>query len=317
MNILQKFIANSLHTNKTIGIGINDDRFAQQNIHSAIEKIVKKTSSKVVVVGTSNTIQSYRNNGFIENNRVKCVAIHDPCSFLIDHLFIDQTLPSSDPDFVQFNAIVRGGLSSTPFLTKLRACLLDEERSTFEGESSSTQITNGRTYRLALLETSKGHQFFYGGVGIDEVNSYLDKFHMIQQAILLFKSLGIKPKIGILSGGRLGDIGRDSWIDQTIADAEKLCSQLQQMYPLYSIKHYQVLIEQAMMEQVNLLIAPEGIAGNLIYRTLVHLGNGRSYGALYLSQYNKYEKIIIDCSRVAPEFEVEGSLYFALGLLPK
>ena len=137
---------------------------------------------------------------------------------------------------------------------------------------------------------------------------------MIEKAIQLFKSLQITPKIGILSGGRLGDIGRDSWIDQNIIDAETLTTQLQQKYPKYQITHYQVMIEQAMQDEVNLLIAPEGIAGNLIYRTLVHLGGGKSYGALYLSHYNTSKKIIIDCSRVAPEFEIEGALYFGLGL---
>ena len=85
------------------------------------------------------------------------------------------------------------------------------------------------------------------------------------------------------------------------------------LYPEISVKHYQILIEQAISDDANLILAPEGIAGNLIYRTLVHLGNGRSYGALYLKSYNR-NKIIIDCSRVAPKFEIEGAFYFALGI---
>ena len=81
------------------------------------------------------------------------------------------------------------------------------------------------------------------------------------------------------------------------------------------LTHHQILIEQAIADRANVIIAPEGIAGNLIYRTLIHLGAGRSYGAVYLLFYNNHDrKIIIDCSRVAPLFEIEGSFYLALGL---
>lgn len=317
MSILQKFIVNSLLTNKKIGIGINEDGLAQQSIHNAIAKVIAKTTCKIVVVGTPSAVKTFKDQGLSENDRIECIAVHEPSSFLIDGLFQDQNSLPLGASMIHLDAIIRGGLSSAPFLQYLRNHSVSRVRSSFKGDSLSVNAIIGKTYRLALLETSNGHQFFYGGVGIDEVNSYLDKFQMIKQAIQLFESLQIIPKIGILSGGRLGDVGRDPWIDQTIADAEKLCSQLQQLYPQYQTKHYQVMIEQAMKEQVNLLIAPEGIAGNLIYRTLVHLGKGRSYGALFLSHYNKNQKIIIDCSRVAPEFEIEGSLYFGLGLESK
>ena len=104
----------------------------------------------------------------------------------------------------------------------------------------------------------------------------------MEDAIQFFAALEITPKIAILSGGRLGDIGRDAWIDQTIQEAEELTTQTLAKYPEVAIKHYQIMIEDAIQDEVNMILAPEGIAGNLIYRTLIHLGLGKLYGALYL-----------------------------------
>ncbi len=313
MNILQTFIDNSNQTLQVIGIGINGDSQGQRTIHDAIKKVITTTKSKIIVVGTQTAIDRYKKSGYIENDQVECISTPEPSRYLIESLFDFQNATSIQEETIRCDAIIRGGLSSAKFLQILRNTQKDYEKR--ENLCSPQNKNNSeKTYRLALLETAQGHQFFYGGVGIDEVNSFTDKKHMIEQAIQLFKALKLTPNIGILSGGRLGDIGRDPWIDQTIEEAEELTQQLQHNFPHYQVKHYQVMIEQAMQEKVNLLIAPEGIAGNLIYRTLVHLGNGRSYGALYLTHYNLFKKKIIDCSRVAPEFEIEGSLYFGLGL---
>jgi len=137
---------------------------------------------------------------------------------------------------------------------------------------------------------------------------------LVENTIRFFQKLKITPKIAILSGGRIGDGGRDPWIDQTIQEAEQLVPLIQKQFPDVFIKHYQITIEEAIQERVNFILAPEGIAGNLIYRTLVHLGNGKSYGAIYLTHFNHLGKIIIDTSRVAPDFEIEGAIYLALGM---
>ncbi|MFX1345221.1 MAG: phosphotransacetylase, partial [Promethearchaeota archaeon] len=60
----------------------------------------------------------------------------------------------------------------------------------------------------------------------------------------------------------------------------------------------------------NIIIAPDGISGNLIYRTLVHLGGGKAYGAIYMN----LEKVIIDTSRVGELSEIQGALLLALSL---
>ena len=53
-------------------------------------------------------------------------------------------------------------------------------------------------------------------MGIDECNDIDSKISFVKKAVIQLQSLNIKPKISILSGGRLGDIGRDPKVDKTI-----------------------------------------------------------------------------------------------------
>jgi predicted methyltransferase MtxX (methanogen marker protein 4) len=160
------------------------------------------------------------------------------------------------------------------------------------------------------LETYDGFQFFYAPVGIDECNSKLYKIDFIPHAIKIFDLLKIEPKISILSGGRIGDKGRDSSVDNSINDAEDIVKFFHEHQPNLKISHDEILIEKAILNKSNLIIAPNGISGNLIYRTLVHLGGGKAYGAIYLD----LEKPIIDTSRVGSETEISGALILALAL---
>ena len=85
---------------------------------------------------------------------------------------------------------------------------------------------------------------------------------------------------------------------------------MKKKYPNIHITHDEILIENAIANKSNLIIAPDGISGNLIYRTLVHLGGGKAYGAIYMG----LEKIIIDTSRVGGLSEIQGALILALAL---
>ena len=74
--------------------------------------------------------------------------------------------------------------------------------------------------RLALLETNLGHQFFFGPVGIDECCNLNSKKVFIRKALKELSALNIEPRISILSGGRLGDIGRNVAIDKNMKENE-------------------------------------------------------------------------------------------------
>ncbi len=62
-------------------------------------------------------------------------------------------------------------------------------------------------------------------------------------------------------------------------------------------RHYEILIEDAIAE-CGLIIAPDGITGNLIFRTLLFVGKGASHGAPVVN----IPGIFVDTSRVNPDY---------------
>jgi putative methanogen marker protein 4 len=139
--------------------------------------------------------------------------------------------------------------------------------------------------RIVLLEIRSGRKFFLAPVGIDEGWTISQKLSLIKQGREIAEKFGLSDMVGIVSGGRLNDIGRNPVVDRSLADAELIAS-------LSHARHYEILIEDAVQE-CGLIIAPDGITGNLIFRTLVFIGNGVSHGAPVLN----INKIFVDTSR--------------------
>ncbi len=297
MSILSNFIQNTKNKNKFIGIGLDSEITSAKRIIYVSEKLTQESANKVLLVGKKNSFKNVLISEKLLNRNIFYKEVVNPSNFLIDNLINSKNVEVQPGIIIKLSGIIRGNLSSNIFLKEIK--LIQK---------------NDQINRLALLETSEQHQFFYIGVGIDEINSFDRKKQFIIQSMSFLKKIGISPKIGILSGGRVDDIGRDSNIDKNIINAKKLAEFFNIQYPKIQIKHYEILIEEAIKDKVNLLIAPEGISGNLIYRTLVHLGSGKSYGAIYLTIHENFNKVIIDCSRDAPDFEYRGSFYFCLGL---
>lgn len=166
------------------------------------------------------------------------------------------------------------------------------------------------------METFKQYQFFFAPVGIDEAANFERKKSLILQSAELMEKLAILPNMVILSGGRNSDLGRDKDVDKTIKEAELLVDFFKKEGPKhYSVSYGQILIEKAIENKANLILAPDSISGNLIYRTLVHLGQGKAYGALFVNMFLKFRLVLVDCSRDGEESEVYGSLIQAAGFL--
>ncbi len=161
-----------------------------------------------------------------------------------------------------------------------------------------------KIHRLALLTTADGTPFFLAPVGIDEGTTLKDKVDFICKGVEHINRLGTVPKVAIISGGRLEDFGRDKYVDKTLADAVFLVSRAKDMG--IDAKHYGILVEDAIKE-ANFLLAPDGVSGNLIFRTLVFLGGGDGIGAPVLM-----EKVFIDTSRVGGHFTQSIMLASAL-----
>jgi putative methanogen marker protein 4 len=173
----------------------------------------------------------------------------------------------------RIDAAVRGTLSATKTLSHLRSVF---------GLPS--------LQRLALLTTADGTPFFLAPVGIDEGNSRDDKIELICKSVSYIAKFGIRVKVAVLSGGRFEDAGRSALVDQSLADGEFTAGKLRELG--IDAKHYGILIEDA-IKDANFVVAPDGIAGNLIFRTLTFLGGGNGFGAPVLM-----EPVFVDTSRV-------------------
>ena len=171
----------------------------------------------------------------------------------------------------EVDAAIRGSLSASIILNILK-------------EKYQSKI-----YRASLLETN-GQKFLFAPVGIDEGDMLEEKIKIIDLSAEFLSKLGIEPKIAVLSGGRSQDAGRSQKIDDSIAEGEHVTRAAKSKY---SAKHYFILIEDAIKDNVNFILAPDGISGNLIFRTLVFLGSGKSHGAVTLG----INEIFIDTSR--------------------
>jgi putative methanogen marker protein 4 len=144
--------------------------------------------------------------------------------------------------------------------------------------------------RAALLETPDGHRFFLAPVGVDEGWTVSEKVALACKARTLAEKLGLPAKIGVLSGGRLGDVGRHPLVDRSLADAELVAR-------LARGVHCEILIEDAIRD-CGVLIAPDGVSGNFIFRTLTFLGSGHGHGAPVLN----IGKIFVDTSRATSNY---------------
>jgi predicted methyltransferase MtxX (methanogen marker protein 4) len=309
MTLLNHFITAAEKHRCVVGIGLPDDLEQIRRIIRSSINVILHSKAVIIFVTTPEILQKLREITQQSLEILDYVAQPNPVKFLLGQLLRPTGFESyRGVQYPGLDAVIRGGLSASAFIKALR------QIDNFIPKDLLPDNYPSLPYRLALLETAGGHQFFYAPIGIDEANTYRDKRELIELAIKFFTKMQFPPAIGILSGGRKSDIGRDAWVDTNIEEAENLVSKLQRDHPNIPINHFQILIENAIADDVNLLMAPEGIAGNLVYRTLIHLGSGKSYGALYLTQYLYLDKIIVDTSRVAPEFEIEGALYFAIGL---
>jgi putative methanogen marker protein 4 len=155
--------------------------------------------------------------------------------------------------------------------------------------------------RIALLETVHGKKFLLTPVGVDEGWTVAEKLELIQKGRIIAKKIGLPEKTGVLSGGRLGDIGRHPQVDISMAEAELVAR-------LGNATHCEILIEDA-IETCGLIIAPDGISGNLVFRTLTFLGGGHAHGAPVVN----ISRIFVDSSRASLNYA--NALLLAVSLL--
>ena len=196
----------------------------------------------------------------------------------------------------EIDAVIRGSLKASKVIKAIK-------------EFKSDKTINRTTYINTEDDEnfSKDYEFLLAPVGIDEGKNIEEKIILAVQAANFIQYLGKKPKIAILAEGRKDDLGRSERIDESLISSDELTNRLIETFKEldnfdndsdeisrnYSIKNYYILLEQAIEDGYNILLAHDGIFGNIMFRTLVLLDKWPSYGAVTLG----IEEIFIDTSR--------------------
>ena len=183
-----------------------------------------------------------------------------------------------DKDIVQavlddkIHGVVRGSLPASNIMKELKAVYPNITRATY---------VNGDEYEFLLTP-----------VGIDEGETVEDRLDIVKNCIDFLKRLGKTPKIAVLAEGRKDDFGRGPEVSQSITDSEKLTELIKENTD-EEVENYYILVEEAIKDGCNVIVAPNGRVGNIIFRTLVLLNSWPSYGAITFGM----DKIYIDTSR--------------------
>jgi len=273
MDALLEIIEIRALTNRAqVAMGIRDPNF---KVLESAWKAQEKGYAQVILVGNKKEIDKI-------GTELEVIDTKDPEKVIVE-LLISRKI----------DAAIRGTAESSGTLAHLKEAL--EKKS---------------ICRLALLLTAAGKPFFLAPVGIDEGNTIADKIHMITLGSKHISRLGINPVIGVLSGGRIEDIGRNILVDRTLADGELVANRAMKLG--MNAKHYTILIEDAIKES-NFIVAPDGISGNLIFRTVAFLGGGDGLGAPVLMD----DYVFVDTSRAGGHFTKAIMLASALSHLNK
>ena len=172
----------------------------------------------------------------------------------------------------KIDGVVRGSLPASNIMKELKENYPKISRATY---------VNGDEYEFLLTP-----------VGIDEGETVEERFEIVTHCIDFLKKLGKKPKIAILAEGREDDFGRGDEVSKSITESKKLTRLIEEKTS-EEVKNYFILVEKAIKDDCNIIIAPNGRVGNIIFRTLVLLNSWPSYGAVTFGM----DKIYIDTSR--------------------
>ena len=172
----------------------------------------------------------------------------------------------------KIDAVIRGSLPASNIMQELKEHYPNLSRATYINDNEN--------------------EILLSPVGIDEGKNVEERFEIVKNCIEFYKKVDKKPKIAVLAEGREDDFGRGSEVSNSIKESKKL-TKLIENNTSEDVKNYFILIEKAINDNRNIIIAPNGRVGNIIFRTLVLLNSWPSYGAITFGIDNIY----IDTSR--------------------
>jgi predicted methyltransferase MtxX (methanogen marker protein 4) len=189
-------------------------------------------------------------------------------------------------DGQRYDAVVRGTLPANDVIPRLL---------------EQASITSAR--RAALVHIGVEDAFLLAPVGIDEGDDAAARWQLLQDASELAMSLGSKARVAVMSKGREEDAGRGVGIARSIRECHELRDRALERG--YEAECVGILLERA-VGTANVVIAPDGVAGNLVFRSLHYVAGNESWGALAMGLL---PLVYVDTSRGKDDFI--GAIRFA------
>jgi putative methanogen marker protein 4 len=159
--------------------------------------------------------------------------------------------------------------------------------------------------RVALLADRMRKPFLLAPVGIDDGRTMEERLGLARQTQSYFSELGWRLTVGVLSKGRAEDAHRGEDIKSSLEEGELIARELADAG--VDASHYTILIERAVAEK-DMVLAPDGVAGNLIFRTLHLVGGCEAYGAPVVN----LTRVFVDTSRA--KADMSDAVMLAAGL---
>ncbi len=222
-------------------------------------------------------------------NIIEACSLCKRSDISIEYVYNDKDLVNAILD-EDIDAVIRGSLPASDVVKLLKSKFPKISRATYINTDNSE-----------LLLTP---------VGIDEGQSIDSKYEIAVNCCEFLKKQSKTPKIAVMASGRKGDYGRNEEISKSIDESEELTELIKKTTD-WEVKNYYILIEQAIKDKYNIIIAPNGIIGNIIFRTLVLIDKWPSYGAITFG----LNQIYIDTSRDQSVEGYERSLKLACKLV--
>ena len=138
-----------------------------------------------------------------------------------------------------------------------------------------------RKIDLSLMEDAKGRQFFISDASNPEGWTKEEKIKSCKRIIEFMKGIKIKPKIGCITGVRHETYKRRknikkwpmSYLNQTYKDAEEVVKYFKKRAIL--AKNYAIELNAAMDDGCNIIVPPNGMVGNQMFRAVGLIGGGK------------------------------------------
>jgi predicted methyltransferase MtxX (methanogen marker protein 4) len=157
--------------------------------------------------------------------------------------------------------------------------------------------------RVALIDLGVDRTFLLAPVGIDEGRDMAERWELLRGAIGLAKDLGWEPRVAVMSMGRTEDQDRGEAIALSHRECEALRSAAEAEGATAVCTGIQ--LERA-VESHNVVLAPDGVTGNLVFRALHLVSGHESWGAVAVGIS---PKVFVDTSREKTDYL--GALHLA------